>query len=347
MHGVPKCENFYQFVEYIIAAKKDKKVVLLLDRVDEINFTMLGDDILRQLIKLNEITESNISIIMSSYIPYSRSIFGLAEPIVLYLEPPARIHMKRKILEEMPKLLQESGHILVPSHVFSRLTDIIVQELHPVFPNLSDLKALMLKLYPKFLEPCINSMKENGIDISTISEHIPKYMGIMISGVQRDIKSLLTSSTTQNALADISCTDLPIISRYVLLASYIASYLPDFDFSLLSKRKRIIKNKPIKQYIGYPKQFNISKILHNFDNIIAGHDMKHEKDILVLDYIPRQGQSAQALILQQLTSLSELGLIVQPKNTFNVQKAKYQAKINYNTAQLIAESINFPLAMYH
>lgn len=325
--------------------EKKEKLVFILDRVDEINTIMLGDNIMRQFLKLGELTEANISVILTSQVAFKRSKIGANDPLILYFEPPSLQQLQVQAIKDLPKLIEACDFILVPDSALSRFVEIIIQELHPIYPNMVDLKSFLIKLYPKYIEPYRNALElDKSQEPLTVLQNC---MGLMISRIQKDVHNILGADSIDTELKDLNVIDLPLVSRYLLLASYIASYIPDFNFSLYTKRTKIIKNKALKRYTGSPRTFNTSKLLSNFDNIVAGHQMINDQDILTIQYISRQSQSAQTYILQQITSLRDLGLINQSSQTMNVQKTRYQTNIDLETAKQIADTISFPLGMYH
>lgn len=363
------CTQFESFVNKLIMVlnnltiedeNKSTKIILLFDHIDRINKNIFGDGFVDQLFKLNEMTGHNICIIMTSNYFTTKNVFQSKKPLIISLQSLTIKQIGDILSKDVPIIKNCLLPIDLASELYNRLITVVLPDLYPAYPNINDLHVIFKNLFIVFIDPYIKKDDKMDIEVVLDEESILQSIGEMFSRINPYTSSLLRSSSPHLlSIIDIFKEDktqgnyinyayLSLTSRYLLLASYIASYIPDFDFVVYSTRaSKKIKNKVKIHYDGPPKPFSINKLLKNFDHIVAGHFMREEEKLLKSKYVPRQGQSAQTLILQQISSLVDSGLIIQCSTSYNLHKMRYQANIKYEVASKIAKTLDFPLDDYH
>ncbi|KAG5518888.1 hypothetical protein PMAC_002419 [Pneumocystis sp. 'macacae'] len=199
--------------------------------------------------------------------------------------------------------------------------------------------SISKKLWPLFIKP-IEEGKASKKDVIKLYKFSQQTSTLSSSKtILEELSKLTYLDTLKPYLKNTDIIDLSWTSKYLIVASYLASYnSPSLDFSLFSKyksnikkRKRIKKSASMtnQRLIG-PKSFALERMLAIFLAI------QSDEDILTSD------------IYNQIETLASIKMIIRTSLTSNKLESTSRWKVNvgWDFIQKIAKSIDFELENY-
>ncbi|KTW26135.1 hypothetical protein T552_03028 [Pneumocystis carinii B80] len=200
--------------------------------------------------------------------------------------------------------------------------------------------SISKKLWPIFIEP-IKEGKATNKDIIKLYKFSQQAAELSSSkAILEELSKLTYHKGFIHDFESQSVTDLSWASKYLIIASYLASYNPPkYDFALFSrfkdhtkKRKRIKKptSTMISQRLIGPKSFVLERMLTIFLAI------QSNEDILTFD------------IYTQIENLATLKMIIRTSLTSDKldSASRWKVNVSWNFVQKIAKSVGFELEDY-
>lgn len=301
---------------------------LVLDRADQI--LEESEDIYRNFIKIHEVTKiKSIGVIfVVNSIP--RTMTTNSFPRVFF--PAYSTDDLILILSDTPmaKLPVEVDQ-RINAEFWAQYVKFIVEAYSGYTNNLSVLKNIVLRLWPKFVEP-IESGEVKPHDFFSLSRRHLKLIGS-----EWAISSILHETESQETLS----SNLPTFCKYLIVASYLASFNDaKHDWSLFSKlkdyhrrrtQKRPFKIEKVNSRLLEAKSFELERmfaILH----AIASLDMKLTTDI---DF------------MTQVANLASMKLLLKSHNVDYISsKTKWKINCPFEFVKELADDLGFPMENY-
>ncbi|OLL21967.1 Origin recognition complex subunit 5 [Neolecta irregularis DAH-3] len=219
-----------------------RNIALILDDADELLTSNFTPTTLSSLLRLSELTEANLTVILVFRSFPFRQLGSLCVPSIHF--PPygkenivrilklclAEESFDRSVYEDDADLLEE---------VWQAYLDVIVEGYSNLTWDLCDLRSLALRLWPLFLEPAVEGRIEK-------SDWVRLYRAgtFLFSGEKFALEGIQFKSDVQ------STHQLPAYGKFLLLAAYLASHNPSkLDARFFSKsrepgRKRKFGSRP-------------------------------------------------------------------------------------------------------
>lgn len=297
-------------------------------------------NLLPGLLRLQELSQTNVGVILESEIVLEkfRSGTGFREPYIIHFPD----YTKDELVEIMTLDIPNG----CPVDAYSGFVRLLLDIFHLVCNNLSELRYLASINFRKYAEPVERGdMKwENTMKLwRNIEPHLKKSLQTVylreISGVQWEKMQLATSDTSASNATIRSLVELPVYSKYLLIAAYLASYNPaKSDKRFFSKHAGKISRRThgalkkthertTNQLLG-PKVFPVDRLLAIFYSIVND----------------RVAPSAN--IFCQISSLVTLGLLTQVSNSDALESPKYKCIVSLEFIKSVARSINFEVVRY-
>lgn len=369
------CENFAYFLmlleQFVTETGYDKQHILVLDRFDQCCDPT--DDLFPQFLKLREYSVvRNVSVVFITSHGDPREISTFCEPHVYF--PPYTQSKLTLILQENPL-----GHLLhatpeQDSVFWSQFSKLVVDLfIDYTGSDLLLLRDLCLKLWPKFAEP-VNLKKYRP------SEFLQIYRDIRTQVFNDDIVSNSAVEAYGGAMEnepanESALADLPYHSKFILLASYLASYIePKNDlqiFSRLSSQKKkregkaseLIRKRDIDSRLLSANFFDLERLKAILSVIYRNEsksmsDQNQELVNLYQDLTEREVAKKELEfatftlnpsvdVNMQLSTLVSLGLITR---TYALDilssKIRWKCNVNWDTIDDISREIQFPIHNY-
>ncbi|KAJ8326508.1 hypothetical protein QVD99_006763 [Batrachochytrium dendrobatidis] len=213
--------------------------------------------------------------------------------------------------------------------------------------HLTELRHITSLLFPKYIEPVLQG--------KATRQQVSKLFGLAQTHIKEALHSLYLRdisscewqrrSTKSNGLVSTNVDlaksyDMPYYTKFLVIASYLASFNPPrldsrfFTKAKESKGKRVGKkgsvhngSKMRQQLLG-PKAFNVERMLAIFYSILG-------EDVDV-------GFNAHT----QISTLASLRLLVRVTTMDKIDAAKYKCTASYEFVSSIGRSVRFDLSQY-
>ncbi|KAI8146558.1 origin recognition complex subunit 5 C-terminus-domain-containing protein [Fennellomyces sp. T-0311] len=379
--GVCRVDNVHQFVKNIQdgVAVSDTKVVhigkeetqyLVLDRAERLRD--MGSTLLPVLLRLAEMTGRNICVILLSTIVFEKFKVkgGAYEPLymrfaeytkedtlqilqLLFTSTERRIELRREEEDQVE-------FVDLDDEFFTGFCEVIYTIFNHNCKDVNELKYIAALLFPLYIKP-IRDRQVQMQEKAKLLKHAQPYFAqatdklylreISSAEWNREARRLELEDAdgdmaflTRPVAREKGEFDLPYYTKFLLLASYLASYNPArFDVRYFSKagearakkkgggtRKAKAEQgggKMRPQLLG-PKAFPIERMLAIFYSIING-SLEDSIDVQT-----------------QITSLTTLRLLVRANNMDRLDGAKFKCNVSFEFIKAVASSVRFEIDKY-
>lgn len=360
------CETFSQFLialeQFVQETNYQDPHVLVLDRFDEcLDQT---NDLFRSFIKLREHSlVKNLTVIFITSHEDPREIAPFVVPHV-YFTPYTQEQINDILSEQYPREITQG---LVDKSKWQTFSRLVVDLLHDYTgTDISLLKDICDKLWPDF---CKKLMYDKSTDFL-------KLLRALRDEIFQD--DIITNSTVTNASSDnddanmkaSSLGDLPYHSKFILIASYLASYTEvKQDMQLFSRVKTgnkkakkvdikksdarfmsaayfdIERLKAILSVIYRNESTTLSRNNQEFLNLYHDHSEKDlaRKEAEFSSFTPNKSVD----INIQIGTLLSLGMIGRTYTLDTLSsRVRWKCNLSWDVIRSIAEEIQFPLENY-
>ncbi|KAL7303564.1 hypothetical protein TKK_0003723 [Trichogramma kaykai] len=332
-----RCDDFTEFIYQIqeITKKDERPMIVVLEKCDKLRD--MDANLLPALLKLNELTKTNICSILTSDVIWDKfkPKDGLYEPIQLHFPQYNKDEIK-EILFHTTKPMDEDdtfydGYLRTFLAVFFQFCN-----------DLKELRYMARKNFEEYVKP-VHEGKIKKTNQRALWNNIIKvfkanlevlYLRVSTDDFEQQAKFLHEiESTTKLALS----FELPYYAKYLLIAAFLASYNPAKEDRRLflkekvekKKRKTTAKKKSVTLTLKEgPKIFPLCRLLAIFCAIINSKiDLN-------------------AVLLMQVQSLCQLGLITAVGDSNNIDEPKYKCCVDFDFVMVISKNVGFELKNY-
>lgn len=328
-----KCDNIADFMMHLkeISVNNTRPIVIVLDKCDKLRNIDAG--LLPAFSKLKEISNVNVCVIFISNIVWEkfRVKIGMHEPI--------KIHFSQYTRNEFSEILLLNKPCGYEDTFYKNFLNLFLSVFFRFCRDLNELRYMARINFSKYIEP-IEINKSNKNDIAVLWKNIAAvfkanleviYLRVSFEDFARHNQlSKEIESTTRLALS----FELPYYAKYMLIASYLASYNPAKEDKYLfmkqkfkRKRKGITKKKITLKIPCGPNNFPVSRMLAIFCAILD-----EKVDI-------------NANLLAQIPSMCQLGLLSIIGNN-SLDETKLKCCVSYDFILVIAKTVGFNIQNY-
>jgi origin recognition complex subunit 5 len=281
--GYVRCDSMPSFIRFLQSFADERTaetIYIVLDKAErlrEMNATLLPS-----LLRLSELTHRRVCTILVSELVWEKLAMaaGGLHPYPLHFPQ----YTKSEVLAIMSLDCPEGE----PLSFYRTFVNHVWNVFQCVCRDVGELRYLSSLLYPKYCEP-VESGETSRQETRKLWRHIePYFRGVMSKIHLREISSVQwvkaqgqtdsggTSSLAQGVPQSKAALELPYFSKYLLIASYLASYNPSkTDKKFFSKQKQARtrkskkprKEKPNHQLLG-PKPFPLDRLMAIFYSIL-------------------------------------------------------------------------------
>ncbi|KAI8822257.1 origin recognition complex subunit 5-like protein [Fimicolochytrium jonesii] len=319
------------------------KTVLVFDDCERLK--TINPLLLPALLRLEDCVASNITILLISHLTWDdfRSTAGSFEPYTLAFPAYGKYDTLRILERDCP-----------PDEELAFFTN-FVELLYDMFRypcrDLGELRYLVKVFFPKYLEPVRNGTFTREETSKLYGRFVPYFKEALEPIYLRQVSSLDQMKTsisdyTHSVIltATSRAVDLPHYTKFLAIASFLASYNPPrLDMRFFSKggeegrKKRgggSVKGRvnkeggKLRQQLLGPKAFPLERLLAIFYSIIPD-DMDATVDVYM-----------------QLTTLVNLRLLIRISPPDKLDGVKCKCNMSYETVAAVARSVGFAVGMY-
>ncbi|EHN00563.1 Orc5p [Saccharomyces cerevisiae x Saccharomyces kudriavzevii VIN7] len=239
--------------------------------------------------------------------------------------------------------------------VAANFIHLIVQAFHSYTGN--DMFALNDLVDFKWPEYVSHITKENIFEPLTLYKSGIKLFISTGDGLGTNEQDGSAVNMIQDNLKNNQTYDLSIISKYLLIASYICSYLePRYDASIFSRKTRIIqgraaygrrKKKEVNPRYLQPSLFAIERLLAIFQAIFPMEGKAKSGSLSALREEPLMRANIE--VFQNLSELHTLQLIATTMNKnidYLSPKVRWKVNVPWEIIKEISESVQFDISDY-
>lgn len=339
-----KCDNMNDFVRLLTQVVKDKgldsqTVYIVLDKAERLRD--MESNILPAFLRLQELTNLNVCVLMVSEIVWEKYRFGtgFCEPLVIHFPDYSKDELVHIICQDRPAEY--------PEGFYNIYVNLVLSIFHYACRNLKELRHLVSLNFKKYVHP-INSGEATVNDTKklwkNIEPHLKKALHTLYlrevssSQWEKYQKELETSENVcLQGLSHRSHVELPFYSKYLLIAAYLASYNPaKSDRKFFAKHsgkgskkiKQAKKTERTSNHMLGPKPFPLDRLMAIFYSIVEGR------------------VAPTAYIFMQITSLVSLHFLGHAVGEDQIEQPKYKCLVSLDFIKAVARTVNFDVLRY-
>jgi len=286
------------------------------------------------------LTQKNICIIFISCVIWDkfRQGTGVIDPVCIFFPDYSKETIQKIICNDFPHSFDTLPKIN-DKEFFAKFVKL---ELDTFYNNCHDLIELSYHatvLYPKYCEPIEldPSIKNNPKQLYIRCQET--FKTVMDRLFQKDLTasellSLQFSSVNEHfQLKKKIDLELPMLTKYLLIAAFLASYNPQkYDIRYFSSQSLGIRHRPANakysQLLLGPKVFDLNRMLAIFSKIQ-----------------PLKSAQNSAEILHQISSLVSLKMLQKVSGDV-LDVVKFKCNVTFDFIQNLSANANFPLFQY-
>lgn len=328
-----KCDSFADFIINFkhIAAKDARPIVIVLDKCDKLRNCAIS--LLPAFSRLKELSGVNVCVIFISDIVWEkfRVKIGIYEPIKIHFSQYTRNEFTEILLKYLPLGYEDT--------FYKNYLNLYLSVFFRFCRDLNELRYMAKVNFSKYIEP-VKVDQSNGDNITLLWRHISPifkenleviYLRVSSDNLtKQDQISKEIESTTRLALS----FELPYYAKYMLIASYLASYIPAKEDKYLFMKQKVRKRKKVpskkKAFMNAqcgPYNFHVSRMIAIFCAILA------------------ENVDINANLLAQIPSMCQLGLLSVVGN-YNLNEPKFKCCVSYDFILVIAKTVGFNIQNY-
>lgn len=325
--STPRCSSFHNFLtifKQLSCVSNRKSVCIVLDNAD----CLKGDSILLSaLVKLAELSGSNVVCVILVSVVTKAEFFGNNLPLDVL-----SIHFPQYSKEEVLKIMLLDCPNSQSLTFYETFVNHVWNVFNTVCRDASELCHLCRILFPKYLEPV--EMGDIGFrETHHLWKHIEPYFRTIMNRIYlREMSDLDGPLSFPSPLPE-----LPFYSKYLLLASFLASYNSSrTDRQLFSKlkqskaRHKLQRHKAATEATGNqvgPSEFSMDRVMAIFHSITT----------------VTAAQLPSTQLHCQMATLVSLQLLARSSKSEALDCPKYKCLMDLATAQHLAVNVGFDL----
>ncbi|XP_054007803.1 origin recognition complex subunit 5 [Hylaeus anthracinus] len=329
-----RCDNIIDFIISLkeVSLKDSRPIVIVFDKCEKLRDN--NAHLLPAFSRLKELSDVNVCVIFIGGIVWEkfRVKVGMYEPI--------KVHFPQYVRNEFAEILLSCKSCNYEDTFYKNYLNLFLSVFFRFCRDLNELNYMAKLNFSKYVQPIeTDGIKE--VDTAILWRNISAvfkanleviYLRVSCEDFARNNQfSNEIESTTKLALS----FELPYYAKYILIASYLASYNPAKEDKHLfakqkmkKKRKAISKKNVTKLSIqNGPSNFPVSRMLAIFCAILD-----EKVDI-------------NASLLAQIPSMCQLGLLTTVGN-YNLDEPKLKCCVSYDFILVIAKTVGFGIQNY-
>ncbi|RIA88210.1 origin recognition complex subunit 5 C-terminus-domain-containing protein [Glomus cerebriforme] len=315
-----KCKNFDEFATTLqdICETSDETRYLIFDNAELLwNFSQT---LVSALLTLPQWTGANLCIIFITQVPWEkfRRYVGMIEPFQLYFPEYSRSDVIQILEKTCPKDEDVEFYSSFVTYIYDVFSDSC---------DLIDLFRVIPDLYIKFIQPQ-NEERVSRNDYSLLFNELNPHVELALDNLySQNITSLIENQ-------------LPTWSLYLLIAAFLASYIPQsLDKHLFSKEHEKQKHSRKRR----KKEFNALKFNEQFT---GPQTSEMERIIAIFQSIYQDSIIPYILLLQQLETFVSYHLFTRTTPVERKDVQSFRCNLSFNYIKQISKSINFDILRY-
>jgi origin recognition complex subunit 5 len=329
-------QGFLKSLKDFLRKHKYRKLhYIVLDRADQVMED--GEELFTNFSRIQESLQvENISVIFVTSPVMPRRLITLSVPTIFFTnysnKDTVEILVRNKLCQFPESLLisQSAEDLFWENYV-----NLIVDSYFTFTTNITLLRRILIRLWDKFIEPIIK------FDLSPNEFHKVYRENFKLLSTEYAINEDNVMNIDEDDNEEQISANLSTISKFILVAAYIASFNSSkHDWLLFSK------NRDLKKYRSSPKK---KPKLSSKSIEASAFDMERLLAITHSIYESVHGKKLESNVdlTTQIADLSSLNLLLKSQNQDYISaKVKWKANVTHEFIQPVAYSIGFRLEDY-
>lgn len=204
-------------------------------------------------------------------------------------------------------------------------------------------KQRLFKYVQPYIKEAVEKLYLREISSAEWSQEIKKQLDT--TAADDDLKEREFTLTTSNNKIGKAEIELPYYTKFLLIATYLASYNPPkFDVRYFAK---INEERKKKKGGGTRKTGRVDKLGGKMRQQLLGPKVFPVERMLAIFYSIIDEQIDDTIDIQlQITSLTTLRLLVRATSVDKLDGAKYKSNVNFEFIKAVAKSVRFEIDRY-
>nr|XP_012219212.1 PREDICTED: origin recognition complex subunit 5 [Linepithema humile] len=331
------CDNIMDFVLLLkkIFHCDNRPIVLVFDKCHRIRH--FDVTFLPAVLRLKELSGINICTIFISEITWDK--FNTKIGALM----PVKIHFSQYTKDEMAQLLLLDKPAKYEVDFYKNYLNLFLSVFYRFCRDLNELRHMAKVNFAKYVEP-IESKRIEPDNVAALWRNISGVLRSNLEVIYLRVSTNDFSQSDRQISREIESTtklalsfELPFYTKYLLIAAYLASYIPakyDKHFFMKQSSKRKKKGRSIKKTRELESQkksrvFTISRMLAIFCAILG-----EKVDI-------------NANLLAQISTMCQLGLLtVTGENIVQLDEPKFKCCASQNFVTVVAKTVGCDIKNY-
>lgn len=328
-----KCDNFIDFVTCLkeIFTNDTRPIIIVLDKCDRLRDVDV--DLLSAFSKLKELSNVNVCVIFISDVVWEkyRVKIGVYEPF--------KIHFSQYTRNEFIEILFLTKPYGYEDTFYRNYLNLFLSVFFRFCRDLNELRYMAKINFFKYIEP-IEADQSNKSDSALLWRNISATFKANLEVIYLRVSS--ENFTKHNELSkNIESTmrlalsfELPYYAKYMLIASYLASYNPAKEDKYLFMKQKFKKKKKLS-----------GKKNMILDVSCGPCNFPIRRMIAIFCAILNEKVDINANLLAQIPSMCQLGLLSIVGN-YNLNEPKLKCCVSYDFILVIAKTVGFKIQNY-
>ncbi|XP_029168231.1 LOW QUALITY PROTEIN: origin recognition complex subunit 5 [Nylanderia fulva] len=329
------CDNFMDFILALkkISHRDTRPIVLVFDKCHRIRH--FDVTFLPAILRLRELSCINICTIFISEIAWDNfnTKIGMLKPIKIYVPQYTKDELVRLLLLDKPAKKYDEDF-------YKNYLNLFLSVFFRFCRDLNELRYMAKINFTKYIEP-IESKQIEPNNVAALWRNISATLKSNLEIIYLRVSTNDFLQPDQQISREIESTtklalsfELPFYAKYMLIASYLASYIPskydkDIFMKQCSKRKKKVRSVKKARDIDSQKKsrvFTISRMLAIFCAILD-----ERIDI-------------NANLLAQISTMCQLGLLsVVGDNVLQLDEPKFKCCASHDFVTVLAKTVGFDI----
>lgn len=332
-----KCDSIADFVISLkeISMRDTRPIVIVLDKCEKLRD--VNASLLPAFSRLKELSNVNVCTIFISGIVWEklRIKMGVYEPVKIHFSQYTRNEFVEILLSCKPQNYEDTfyrNYLNLFLSVFVRFCR-----------DLNELRYMAKINFSKYIEPIETdeSKKDNTAvlwrNISTVFKRNLEVIYLRVTSEDFAKHSQLSKeieSTTRLALS----FELPYYAKYMLIASYLASYNSPKEDKYLFLKQKMKRKRPTNTK-------NSKKKAANANAHCGPYNFPVSRMLAIFCAILDEKVDINANLLAQIPSMCQLGLLTTVGN-YNLNEPKLKCCVSYDFILVISKTVGFSIQNY-
>ncbi|TPX45278.1 hypothetical protein SeMB42_g04068 [Synchytrium endobioticum] len=274
--GASACDSIEEFTTLIheLCAASDERRIVVLDHIEHLR----DGSLLPAMFKVSEVVQNKLVLITTSNQAHDHFTLQTGN------QPPIEILFASYTRQEMLNILLRDRPVDCEVVAFESFCDLVYEAFAKPCRDLAEFRHVIRLVLPKYLEPIIHGKLKPQDTVKlyrSIKDYLKETMDnlysrkVPIGDLIRGDDQMVTRRPSSPPI------NLPIYTRYLLIAAFLASYNPArFDLRFFANEREASKRRKgagkdrsggkLRAQLVGPKAFSVERQMNIFHSIIEG-----------------------------------------------------------------------------